>query len=126
MNKEDKILALLEKMAGDFIELKGDVGALKQGQVNLETHIGTIEGRMDGMEAGQNILARQITILVEDVQEIRQSQVRMENELTEKVRALFDAREVQNDANERIITTLSRIENKLDNQLWEVNLRTVK
>ena len=36
-------------------------------------------------------------ILTEDVQAIRQSQVQMENELIEKVRALFDAREVQND-----------------------------
>lgn len=122
MNNEDKILALLEKMAGDFSELKGDVAALKQGQVNLENRIGNIDGRMEGMEAGQNILARQITILTEDVQDIRQSQVRMENELTEKIRALFDAREVQNDANERVITTLTRIEN----QLWEVNLTTVK
>jgi len=34
------------------------------------------------------------------VDKIDASQVRMENELTEKVRALFDAREVQNDVSQ--------------------------
>lgn len=39
----------------------------------------------------------QVIILTEDVQAIRQSQMQMKNELIEKVRALFDAREVQNE-----------------------------
>ena len=38
----------------------------------------------------------------------------MENELTEKVQALFDAREVQNDINERALNALERIEAKID------------
>jgi len=86
MNNETKILALLEKM----------------------------DNRLGNLENGQDILARQVNTLTEDVQNIRQSQVRMENELTEKVRALFDTRQVQNDVNERIIYSLNRIEAKLD------------
>ena len=50
-----------------------------------------------------------------------------ENELTEKVRALFDAREVQNDINERVIYSLNRIEAKLDVlQLETAHLRRIK
>ena len=38
----------------------------------------------------------------------------MENEVIDKVRALFDARETQNDINERITSALERIEAKVD------------
>ena len=99
MNNETKILALLEKM----------------------------DNRLGNLENGQDILARQVNTLTEDVQNIRQSQVRMENELTEKVRALFDTRQVQNDVNERIIYSLNRIEAKLDVlQMETASVRMVK
>lgn len=113
MNNEEKIMQILETIAGDVSELK-------KGQAALEAH-------MNGLEKGQDILARQVSTLTEDMQEVRQSQVRMENELTEKVRALFDAREVQNNVNERIISTLDRIEAKVDVlQLETAHLHRVK
>lgn len=39
---------------------------------------------------------------------------RMENDMGVKVSALFDAREVQMDVNERVCSSLQRIESKLD------------
>lgn len=79
------------------------------------------------MQQGQNMIAKQVNELSGEFKDIRQSQVRMENELTEKVRALFDAREVQNDVNERIMSTLDRIEAKVDVlQLETAHLRRVK
>ncbi len=50
----------------------------------------------------------------EELAKVSQSQARMESELTNKVRALYDAREVQFDVNERILDSLGRIENKID------------
>ncbi len=38
----------------------------------------------------------------------------IKNDQGEKIRALFDAREAQNDVNERIFRTMNRIENKLN------------
>ena len=82
---------------------------------------------LESMQQGQNIIAKQVNELSEEVKDIRQSQVRMENELTEKVRALFDAREVQNNVNERIINTLERVEAKVDVlQLETAHLRRGK
>lgn len=61
------------------------------------------------------------------VDKIDASQVRMENELTEKVRSLFDAREVQNDVNEKMLYSLNRIEAKVDVlQMETANIRRVK
>lgn len=103
---EEKILKLLESIAGDIGGLKTDVADLKKGQFTLEDRIGTLEYKVDKIDA---------------------SQVRMEKELTEKVRALFDAREVQKDVNERIISTLDRIEAKVDVlQLETASIRRIK
>lgn len=89
---------------------------------------------LETMQQGQNMIAKQVNDLGEQVnglskgqEELRKNVTRMENELTEKVRALFDAREVQNDINERIISALGRIEAKLDVlQMETAHLRRVK
>jgi ABC-type phosphate transport system auxiliary subunit len=72
-------------------------------------------------------LAHDVSNLNSKVDKIDASQVRMENELTEKVRALFDAREVQNDVNEKMLYSLNRIEAKVDVlQMETANIRRVK
>ena len=72
-------------------------------------------------------LAHDVSNLNSKVDKIDASQVRMENELTEKVRALFDAREVHNDVNEKMLYSLNRIEAKVDVlQMETANIRRVK
>ena len=94
--------------------------SLNEGQKNYTEKSNTLE-------QGQNLLAKHVTELVSNVNKLSESQVRMENELTEKVRALFDAREVQNNINERIITSLDRIEAKVEVlQLETASIRRVK
>ncbi len=75
----------------------------------------------------QEFVVEHIVKLSEGQEKMRQNVSVMENELTEKISALFDAREVQNDVNERIITSLDRIEAKIDIlQLETAHLRQVK
>lgn len=94
-----KKLDLLDTMQGDITNLNINL-------VKVETRLDNLASKVDKIDAGQ---------------------VRMETELTEKVRALFDAREVQNDVNERIISALERIEAKVDVlQLETAHLRRVK
>ncbi|MBU2701654.1 stress response protein SCP2 [Sporomusaceae bacterium BoRhaA] len=50
----------------------------------------------------------------QDFAEIKQSITRIENDQGKKISALFDAREVQFDVNERICDSLNRLEGKLD------------
>ncbi len=155
MGNEEKILTLLETMnermasmedglgsvksdlgsvkddlgnvKSDLRSVKDDLGNVKSDLRSVKDDLGNVKNDLGNLEKGQDILARQVSKLTEDVQEIRQSQVRMENELTEKVSALFDAREVQNDVNERIVTALERIEAKVDVlQLETAHLRRVK
>ena len=75
----------------------------------------------------QEFVVEHIVKLSEGQEKMRQNVSVMENELTEKISALFDARAVQNDVNERIITSLDRIEAKIDIlQLETAHLRQVK
>lgn len=64
-------------------------------------------------------------------QVLQQALVKIENQHGEKFDALFDAREVQFDVNERICDTLNRIESKMDRLVLKVSnhdtlLRKVK
>ena len=47
-------------------------------------------------------------------------ETRMENDVIDKIRALYDAREVQNDNAERIFRELSDINNNLDYALLKL------
>ena len=63
--------------------------------------------KLDKLEHGQEKLEQ-------GQDELRQGFARMENDHGEKLSALFDAREVQTDVNDRIVASLTRIESKLD------------
>ncbi len=65
------------------------------------------------LEKLTSIDQRQST-MEQELSSVKKSLVKLENEQGLKVSALFDAREVQFDTNERIFNTLNRIESKVD------------
>ncbi len=91
--------------------LRTDVGSLRQGQKTLHADVSSFQ---EGQEA-----------LRTDVGSLRQGQeslqnrlvaleVRLENEVFEKIRALFDARQVHLDYFESIRDALTRVEENID------------
>jgi len=83
-----------------------ELQSLKQGQITLE----------QGQVAVQS-----------DIAKLSESQVRMENELTEKISGLYDAREVRKDIDKDIIARLDRIETKVDKlELETSHVRLIK
>lgn len=58
---------------------------------------------------------------------VQQIEINIENDLGSKVKALFDAREVQSHKNDTMINVLQRIENQLETlQIETAHLRKVK
>jgi hypothetical protein len=96
VSNEDKILTLIEKMYTEF------AGRFEK----IETNVTKIEANMATKE---DLMATK-----EDLDVVRQSLARIEQDQGSKISALFDAREIQLDVNERIFDTLTRIEGKLD------------
>lgn len=80
-----------------------DRDILEQILVKLDT----MDSRLDNLEKGQKVLARDQKKLTKEVKTIH---VTIENELTEKMRALFDDRSVNQDYFRTIKNTLARIE----------------
>ncbi|GAB4261941.1 hypothetical protein [Thermincola ferriacetica] len=111
---EEKILQLILSEIKDLKvnqeKVYREVTDIKEGQQRLE-------GRMDKLEEGQQRLESRMDKL----------ESKIETEITDKIRALYDFREVQADINNRIITTLDRIEAKVDVlQMETAQIRRVK
>ena len=75
---------------------------------------------------GQNKLVERLDNLEKGQTEIKQSLAKIEQEQGAKISALFDAREVQFDVNERISNSLFRIENKLDRLVFKVDYHDIQ
>ena len=69
-------------------------------------------------EQFQELMINQLKILIDEVKEIKTSQLKLEtcieNEVIDKIRVLFDAREVQNDRFDRIDNKLDDIDDKIE------------
>lgn len=58
---------------------------------------------------------------------VQKIETKVENDLSYKIKALFDAREVQNEKNDTIINALERIETKIETlQMETAHVRKVK
>jgi len=104
---------------------------LTEGQQALNDKVNNLDANQVRMENELtdkvDKLDNKVDKLDAKVDKLDANQIRMENELTEKIRGLYDFREVQNDVNERIISTLERLEAKIDVlQLETAHLRRVK
>lgn len=98
---------------------------------NLNQKVSNIEKEQQAMKEDQQSMKSDLQTMKTDISELKNSQLRlesrMETEVIDKVRALFDAREVQNDINERMISTLNRIEAKIDVlQMETAHIRRIK
>ena len=103
VSNEDKILTLIEKM---YTEFAGRFEKIETNVTKIEANMATKE---DLMATKEDLMATK-----EDLDVVRQSLARIEQDQGSKISALFDAREIQLDVNERIFDTLTRIEGKLD------------
>ena len=95
MTEKELLEALLAKVTGMETEMKSMRGemATKDDLDEITQSLGRTEKRMTQMEG---------------------SLARMENELGTKVAALFDAREVQNDTNEKFDSRFNQLDTKID------------
>jgi len=72
-------------------------------------------------EEFQKTILEQLNELTKGQRELQKSIAGMENKFSEKIDALYDAREVQFDVNERICSALNRIESKMDRLTLKVS-----
>ena len=125
---QDLVLDHLARLTRDITELKQGNAGMRQEIVEIRHDITGLKQdntafRQDITELKQDNagIKQDITELKQDSTRIKESLIRIENDHGEKLKALFDAREVQTDVNERICDTLNRIEAKVDRLTLKVS-----
>jgi len=82
----------------------------------VEQRLNGLEQRLDGLEKGQEDLRKQVTRL----------ELRLESEAFDKIKALFDARQVHLDYFTEIRAALARLEERLESGLFTGAVRSQK
>jgi chromosome segregation ATPase len=128
MNNETKILTMLETLVEDMGGVKQDVSGLKQDVSSLKQGQERLEQRMDGLEQEFSSLKQDVSIFKLDVSSLKQGQerleqdvkltkeiiIKMENEDFPRFNILFDAVQVNKEANEAAVQRISVLEKKHD------------
>ena len=96
----------------DISELRSDVNELRRDVNELRQCYGELRRDVAELRRDVNALRSDVDELRRDVNDLRQSQALMEIRLSDKIDALFEAREVQNDINIRILKRLDDMEGK--------------
>ena len=111
---ENKMYELMEKMYID----------MQNGFEKIDSRIGRLETKVDRLELATLEIETKLERLKLATSKI---ETKLENETNEKVRALFDDREIQKEINDKVINTLDRIEGKIEVlQIETAHIRRVK
>ncbi|MBP2632095.1 MAG: hypothetical protein H6Q70_2723 [Firmicutes bacterium] len=105
--KIDHIDAKVDNLESKFNTLETKVD-------NLEVKFNTLESKVDNLETKVDNLTERVTL-------VEQAQVRMENVMNTNFAALYDAREMQNEFNERIEAKVDILNSKIDTIALQVN-----
>ena len=109
-DKTDKSLSSLIP----FPEIYYKHTLLLKGWIRMEELLKQLLTEVREIKASQARTEQRLEGVEAESRATREGLARMENDMGAKVSALFDAREVQMDVNERVCSSLQRIESKLD------------
>ena len=93
----------------------------------VSSRLDRVDSRLDKVDFRLDKVDSRLDKINSRLDKVNASQVRVENELTKKIRGLYDFMEVQNEVNEHIINSLGRLEAKIDVlQMETASMRRVK
>lgn len=114
---EEKILSILNELIEGQERLTKGLERLTKGQETLTKGLERLTKGQETLTKGQEELRADVT----------QIKMTLENETNIQIRALYDARDVQNDVNNRIFQSLDRLEKNVERlQLETAHVRIVK
>ncbi len=112
------VLQQFDKVFGKLETMETRMDSLEKGQELLQQDVHGLHQGVQSLQQDVQELQQDVQGLQQDVQELQQGQLRiesrMENEIIEKIRALFDDRSVQMDYFASIRNSLARIEDRVE------------
>lgn len=124
---EELLKQLLEsqKEIQKTLKQQGEILQQHSNQLNVvQERLNFVQEQLDSLQKGQTRLESHMDFLDKNQLKL---ETRIENEIIDKIRVLYEARSVQEDINTRIIEALERIETKIDVlQMETAHIRRVK
>lgn len=122
-----EILGELKGVRGELTDVRSEltslnqrVSSLEDGQKRLENRMnnleegqGRLESHINSLEKSQELLALEIATVKADVNDVKTNLVKFENNVTPKIKILFDAHSIQMEYNASIKNSQARIEESI-------------
>lgn len=116
-----QILGEVSKLSSKIDHIDAKVDNLGSKVQSLESKVDNLDSKVQSLEAKVDNLDSKVEGLTERVTLVEQAQVRMENVMNTNFAALYDAREMQNEFNERIEAKVDILNSKIDTIALQVN-----
>ena len=119
---EERISSMEERISG----MEERISGMEERISGMEENISSLNSRFDVLNQKVDALDKKFTIITDNLQkqiiELRQHMVVLENNLYEKISALFDAREVSLDNFERQDKSIKSIHNILEHHSYRISM----
>ncbi|WP_110954042.1 hypothetical protein [Anaerosinus massiliensis] len=116
-----QILTEVSSLSSKFDHLESDVKDIKSDVGTLKSDVGTLKSDVGTLKSNVSTLTSRVDDLGDRLLNVEQSQLRMENTMTTNFAALYDAREMHQEFNERIESKVDVISSKMDTLALQVN-----
>ena len=113
--------AILKQILGEVSKLSSKIDQVDSKVDDLGSKVQSLDSKVQNLDSKVQSLDTKVDNLTERVTLVEQSQVRMENVMTTNFAALYDAREMQTEFNERIEAKVDILNSKIDTIALQVN-----
>lgn len=124
--KLDQILKIVTIVQQDVTQLKQDVATLKEDVAELKKDVVELKERVTKLEERMTNLEERMTNLEERMTKLENSVFLIETGHGDKLRALFDAREANEDAHKRIEKAIENLKSEIQGTLFSHEKRISK
>ena len=125
--KLDQILKIVTMVQQDVTQLKQDVAQLKQDVAQLKQDLADLRKDFEALKENEIAkLQQDVEKLKTQVEGLNRSVTLMENHHGESIRALFDAREANEDAHKRIEQSIENLKSEIQATLFSHEKRISK
>ncbi|MBS3975202.1 MAG: hypothetical protein KGZ75_00480 [Syntrophomonadaceae bacterium] len=102
-----------------LVQLANRMDSLEQGQQKMQQDILRLDARLENVETR----LEKVETRLENVEKAQlRFEVKLENEVIDKIRGLYEFQRVQENVNNQVLAALARIENKLESHDIQIHI----
>jgi septal ring factor EnvC (AmiA/AmiB activator) len=109
-----------------LVQLANRMDSLEQGQQKMQQDILRLDARLENVETRLEKVETRLEKVETRLENVEKAQLRfevkLENEVIDKIRGLYEFQRVQENVNNQVLAALARIENKLESHDIQIHI----